>query len=95
MFSQVLVFFRHFYFHWSCSLSFVAEAFFPKSYDFALYQKLAKVSKVRESFFSMHDYFVFIFNSSSSAKLTILKTDYGNGFLRVTHFPKSENNEQS
>ena len=58
MFSQFLVSFRHIYFRLSCSLSFVAEAFFPKSYDIVLYQKLPKVSKVRESFFSMHDYFV-------------------------------------
>ena len=37
----------------------------------------------------------FSFQLKFFGKRTILSSDYGNGFLRFTHFPKSENNEQN
>ena len=84
IFSQVLVSFRHIYFHSSCSLSFVAEEFFSEeSYVIVLYQKLAKVSKVRESFFSMHDYFV-----SFSTKVFRKAYHFGEP-IKVTDFSAS------
>ena len=66
-------FFRHIYFHWSCSLSFVAEEFFSKRVMILYFIKNCPKFHKSENLFSQCMIISFHFQVKFFAKLTILK----------------------